>query len=416
MISKLKILDKFLNLLLVFLFPTQLAAHFWPSFALIFGIRVDYLAPAIYLTDILFLVVFIPWALRSIGKIIKDVKKNWVVLVLLLSVCFINIIFSQSREVSLIKWTRLIEMLFLGYYVLKRGDIFSIKNVERTLLYSLIFFGFLGLLQFINGHTTGNIFYIFGERYFSIFTPGIALVNLLGRNFLRIYSTFPHPNSLAGFFGVSILFLMFNISTEKKWLKIAGLLIILTTFVLTFSLSAYVGLGVCLLAYLISKRGLVGGKALNLFLIFVYVASFYLAVFARPLMESRINFSQSTEQRIELADTAGKIFSKNWVTGTGLNTFIIKGTSFAKEGSIVWFLQPVHNIYLLIFAESGVLGITLLYFLFSLLFKKSVKNTWSILIIIFILVTGLFDHYWFTIQQNLLIMSFFFGLSLREKV
>ena len=49
-------LDKVYHLLFqifIFLLPTQLAYHFWPNWALVYGIRVDYLAPAVYLTDIL---------------------------------------------------------------------------------------------------------------------------------------------------------------------------------------------------------------------------------------------------------------------------------------------------------------------------------------------------------------------------
>ncbi|MEK7497805.1 MAG: hypothetical protein AAB656_02715, partial [Patescibacteria group bacterium] len=43
----------FLFGLLVILLPTQIALHIWPDWALVQGIRVDYLAPAIYLTDII---------------------------------------------------------------------------------------------------------------------------------------------------------------------------------------------------------------------------------------------------------------------------------------------------------------------------------------------------------------------------
>jgi len=41
--------------------PTQLALHFWPSWAHVFGIRVDYLAPTLYLTDLLLIVLIITW-------------------------------------------------------------------------------------------------------------------------------------------------------------------------------------------------------------------------------------------------------------------------------------------------------------------------------------------------------------------
>ena len=49
--------ERYLVNLFVFLIPTQLALHFWLPGSFVFGIRVDYLAPSIYLTDILFVLI-----------------------------------------------------------------------------------------------------------------------------------------------------------------------------------------------------------------------------------------------------------------------------------------------------------------------------------------------------------------------
>lgn len=417
MTDKFKSLDKFLNSLLLFLFPSQLALHFWPNFSLVFGIRVDYLSPAIYLTDILFITLFIWWLARSGKVILKDLIRNKMFLIMLLTVIILNIAASANHVVSLIKWVKIIEFLALGYYVYKRRDIFNLKKVARIFFYSLLFFCLVGLLQFINGKTSGQIFYLLGERSFSIYTPGIALANIFGKIFLRPYSTFPHPNSLAGFLGVSLLFLLPNLTFKNKWIKIAGLSLIFTMFILTFSLSAYIGLLVCLLFYLISRKRNITQKHFVIILISIFLASLCLSLFSKTLLIKNPNLPQSFSQRLELADVAGNIFSGNWTVGTGLNTFIVKEIDYAGYISNVWFLQPVHNIYLLIFTEGGVLGIVLLTLLFYKLFDVCVKsdNKWGSLIVLFILVTGLFDHYWFTIQQNLLITSFFFGLILRQK-
>lgn len=418
MISKSKLLDKYLNLLLIFLFPAQLALHFWPGSAFIFGIRVDYLSPAIYLTDVLFVLLFVLWFIKTRTKVTTDLKKNRYFLAIFLLFLILNLVVSQSFPVSLFKWLKIIEFIALGYYFKERRDIFTISNIASTIFYSLLFFSFIGLLQYINGKTSGNLFYLLGERSFSIFTPGIALVNILGRNFLRVYSTFPHPNSFAGFLGVSIIFLTLNRFTKNSLIKIVGLAIMFLTFVLTFSLSAYIGIAVCLCFYLLFRKFIFRKTIYNLLLIFVLLASLYLSFFSRPMLNSKVDFSQSVGQRLELANISGKIFSENWLTGTGLNTFIIKEISFAASEKGVWILQPVHNIYLLIFTETGISGIILLCFLLSRLFTKHIysKNIWGFLIIVFVLVTGLFDHYWFTIQQNMLLLSLFSGISFREKI
>jgi hypothetical protein len=59
----------FLTLLL--LLPTQLGLHFWPQWASVFGMRVDYLSPTIYLTDI---IIFLLAIIAAIEK--KEIFKK----------------------------------------------------------------------------------------------------------------------------------------------------------------------------------------------------------------------------------------------------------------------------------------------------------------------------------------------------
>jgi hypothetical protein len=54
-----------------------------------------------------------------------------------------------------------------------------------------------------------------GERYFTISTPGIAKVAMQGKEILRAYGTFSHPNSLAGFYLLQYVFILY----EKRFNK-----------------------------------------------------------------------------------------------------------------------------------------------------------------------------------------------------
>lgn len=418
MISKFKLLENYLNLLLLFLFPTQLALHFWPPTAFVFGIRVDYLAPTIYLTDILFVFLFIPWFIKSRNRVLLDIKKVTPFILLFLSVAIINTIFSISPLISLAKWIKILELITLGYYVNKRKEIFTSNNISRVLFFSLVVFSGIGIIQFIRGETLGRVLYYLGERSFSIFTPGTALVNILGRNFLRAYSTFPHPNALAGYIGASLIFLAFTYPKGNRGLKTAGILMILGALVLSFSLSAFVGAIIVLALYAIFKKHLFNRKIIIFSVILAFLLSFYFAVFSGPILSTNISFPQSVRERLELGNVSGRMFSQNWLIGSGLNTFIVKEVSFAGISGGVWLLQPVHNLYLLVLTETGILGMALFGLLITFLAKKIIesKNVWSMLILVFVLATGLFDHYWFTIQQNLLLLSLFLGLSFREKI
>ena len=86
---------------------------------------------------------------------------------------------------------------FFGVFIASQ----DFKNLRKKIYLplTLAVFGeaILAISQFIKGGTLG--LWILGERTFTISTPGIAKFDFYGREFLRPYATFPHPNVLAGF-------------------------------------------------------------------------------------------------------------------------------------------------------------------------------------------------------------------------
>jgi hypothetical protein len=80
-----------------------------------------------------------------------------------------------------------------------------------------------------------------------------------------------------------------------------------------------------------------------------------------------------------------------------------------------FFLQPVHNIFLLFLAETGVIigSISIIELTKLILLHKN--NIVFLACIFVIIITGMFDHYWLTLQQNMLVMGTVLGMSLNEK-
>ena len=357
--------EKIIACLLVFLIPTQLALHFWPSYAFVFGIRVDYLAPAVYLTDVLVFCLIIFWYVNDRKIFLLFLKNKRTVILLFFIFIFVNTFFSTNLWISL--W----------------------------------------VFQFFLGRTTG-LFYFLGERSFDLTTPGIALVEIFGRDYIRAYSTFPHPNSLAGFLGVIILLSIYEKPMlGKKWFL--AISIFLLCFLLTYSLSAFVSL---VLAILILK--IVSQKKMERkIVLFVCTLSLTLSLLLPILTRSfytHFNFlGKKYTERIDLAYISGNMISSRFLQGVGLNTYIVNVPKFEGIFTYSWILQPVHNIFLLVFSETGFLGLVL-YFLFFL----KLLRTKHFLIFLFILTTGLFDHYWITLQQNILLYTFVVGLSLKR--
>jgi hypothetical protein len=401
-----ELINKAIVYLLVFLLPSQLALHFWPSWAFVFGIRVDYLAPTVYLTDILvFTLIFVNI------KIYKEYSKY---LLWLFLFALFNIYFSTLPPVSLYKWVKIFEFVGLGIYFAK--SLVPTKDVIKVLIVSAVSFSLIGVCQFFLGRSIGAALYFLGERTFNTMTPGIALVNLFGQTFLRAYSTFSHPNSLAGFLGISLI-LFFN-TRSRHFYQTAGLVIVIAGFGLTFSLAASLAISFLLIAKLFIFKTKHFEKFVFVTLFLSFVISIASPLFSKNLLIYGKQFGQSYLQRVELSFLAGKMVSEKFLTGQGLNTFVINSPRLEGIMSHTWLLQPVHNIPLLVFSETGALGMLMLFVLFFRLLKKGylVGNTTLVIALMFVIITGSMDHYWFTLQQNMLLVSILLGLLARRMV
>lgn len=409
MIGRIKFLEKYLVILLLFLLPTQLAYHFWPSWSFVFGIRVDLLAPSIYLTDLLIMVI----AALNLGLVKKYKKYFYLILVF----AFLNSFFSALPLLSLYKWLKIIEFVFIAIYFAQVKTInFSI--VFNTIFYSLMFFSLIGIVQFAIGGTMGGIMYYLGERSFNQSTPGIALVSLNGVEYMRTYSTFSHPNSLAGFLGAGVLFILLSNKLKKNLFNIFGLLIILVCFVLSFSLSGYLGIFFVFSFYLFSFSKRFFFKLVNILFFTFILSSLFLPSISPWVLNNFSTIGQNIVQRLDLAYISGKVISGNYLIGQGLGSFIANIPTYKGVFTYSWLLQPVHNIFLLIFSEIGIFGLLAFYFLVNKTLKTLAKyeKLYLFLPLMFLLFTGLFDHYTLTLQQNMLLFSIFIGISFNGRI
>ncbi len=397
--------------LFVFLLPTQLAYHFWPQWAFIFGIRVDYFAPAIYLTDALFLLVLIlSVATKKITLEFKTKDFYWALLVAVF--VFLNVALASSPPLALMKAARLLELFLVFLFIKRTKKINFEKDFLKPLFYSAATFSIVGVLQFLKGGTLGGPLYFLGERTFSVLTPGISLAKIFGQDFLRPYSTFAHPNSLAGYLGV-VLILCF---TYKKLFSKVALLIIAIGILLSSSLEAFLSLAATFLIFYFFKNKPKIIKKISE-LIFPAAILFSFAIALMPLRKETAVFSDSLVKRVELASVSLQMVKENPLLGVGLNNFIFNLPRFSKEPAVSWFLQPVHNIYLLALSEAGAVGLFGLVFVLKRSLTASIKNkSFGIyLSLCFILLIGTMDHYFLTLQQNLLLFSLILGYSQRHE-
>lgn len=365
---------------LIFFLPTQLGKHFWFDFSYVLGLRLDYLSPTIYLTDILVLLILILWLFEK--KI--NFKLNGYLLfiiIYLLANCFL----ATNRWVAFYKFLRILELFFLGLFVAKKK--FTRQLLPAALSLAIIYSSLLAIGQFFCQSSLGGWFYWLGERYFNVSTPGIAKFSWQGRLFLRPYATFSHPNSLAGFLLVALILVIGKLGFWR-WPVLA---LAAAAIFLSFSRTVWLVGGLMMVFYFVLRRTNAARRALHSSSIFwLTSASFW--------------------QRWDLIKAAWEMIKNKPFLGIGLGNFVVRLPDFSSAAVLAYWFQPVHNIFLLVAAETGLIGLMIF---FGFIFK-TLRHSFSPALLV-ILLTGLFDHYWLTLPQNQLLLAITLGLAWQSK-
>ena len=382
-------LEKFLIVLFLLFLPSQLAFHFWPAWSLVNGIRVDYLSPTIYLTDLIILSLFLASRLRV----------RIPIFIIIFSI--LNILVSSSPLVSLYKWLRVLEYLWLFKYLTQKHLALS----PWPLALSVIWTSALAWWQFFLQGSVGGLWYWLGERPLSVSTPLIAKVTLTIHNSLptlvmRPYATFPHPNALAGFLLVgSVILYSFYTSPLRpspiigegfrgRGMGLLAVLIALLTIPITFSRTVIV---LEMLILLIWLRPL-------LLKVFLLISSIYFLI-------STSGSVASIPDRLDLIRKSLFLIQKSPILGVGLGSFIPATMNYELITNN-YLYQPVHNIYLLLASELGLPAAMVIGYWLLVHGKKMLRtmNYELITAVAVIVITGAADHYWLTLHQNILLL------------
>ena len=399
--------ELFFSFLLILL-PTQLGFHFWPSWSLVLGRRIDYLSPTLYLTDILIFIILMCWYVKHRKKFsIFNFQFPILKTVFFLGFIFLYIFFAANRFVAIYSWMKVLEFVGLGIYIVKTKPKFS--SLLFPLSIAVFYSSVIAIAQFLFQHSIGGLFWFLGERTFFGMTPGIAQVPLcfFHQNncplFLRAYGTFPHPNVLGGFLAILLPLLIFNfqfsIFNKKNILFIVNIITIIVGFIaliLTFSRSAWV-VFVCGISYLVFQHK----KKLFPLLIFCAICFLF-------FIGTTFGFGdESVVVREQLNTAAIAMIKESPIVGNGLGNFLVQLPHVLVSREI-YFLQPVHNIYLVLLSETGSTGLAI--FLWCL--WKAVKHKTYRLSLVSCLLLGLADHYFLTLQQGQVLFTIILSLSL----
>lgn len=383
----------FLFFLFAFLLPSQLGKHFFLPFSFASGIRIDYMAPTLYMTDLLALLLI---AFRFRDALEKFRRKQVILLLILVA---LSGAFAVSIPLFLYRYLKLIEVIAL-ISVFKNGFPRFEKQVVAGLALSVFLQAPLAIGQLLTRHSLQGAWYLLGERAMTLSTPSIAKASLMGNEILRPYGSFSHPNSMAGFFLLVFAFFLLNGRIKNLYLKYAVLGASSLIILFSFSKNA-------IIAYLLITAWGMFRKKIKCRICLIS-ALFVPLVLASVFLMAKTD-PASFEKRFTLIAQSLRIIAHDPLTGTGLGNYLLASQTFPMKYPY-FFLQPVHNIFLLLMAETGIPAFLAgLYFLWkrvgSYLREPIAIGVWGA-----VALTGMSDHYWITLQQNMLLCATLSGI------
>lgn len=236
------------------------------------------------------------------------------------------------------------------------------KHILILLLIMGLVQSFLGLAQYITGGKLGLTMFGEAERSYFEMRTGAEYVS-------RVAGTLGHPNKLAVFLN---LLLQLNIALlfwaeswhQRKWLWVT-LGVMGITMVLTYSRGGWLGLALggavtlfwCLLRIL-------GRRTLSMILVAVVIlAVAFAAVATVPSLRKRLfedDYGTAALRGPMSLVAVNTIIHHPWL-GVGLNNYTAENKRYDTTASGVsyTFPKPVHNEFLLIGAEQGIITLAL---------------------------------------------------------
>jgi O-antigen ligase len=408
-------LHKKLFNLLIFLIPLNLGKHFIMNVSYVKGLLIDYLIPTIYLQDIIVLLIIGLYiydyfnkskgTLKSLLQSVFNKRLLWPSLFIF--AVFLSTLVSTIFVISVYGFVRLFLYYLLFLYIVNTLDLKKdLSNILKMFVTSMALVSVLGLFQlFLHGSVFNNYLF-FGEQPYSFSTKGISLENVFGYTVVPAYGLFRHPNIFGGLLSLCLLVVYSKLNISKGYTFL--FLLLASALLVTFSwlsMATFV-VSVILYSYFISKD--INKKYLTVALTILLVL-FSVA----PLVASNFSFLSSNVsllRRTNLLSGSFDLLRNNLMYGVGINTFTNYIGSYLFDMGAIRFDQPVHNMYVLILSETGVIAFVLFLFFIVSSVYKSLKEPLLAILLFQMLLLACFDHYFWTIHQPQLLFWIILGL------
>lgn len=465
-------IEKIIFYIFIFLLPFQIG-RFVFSFAPLNSSF--YHQVFIYLSDVLIvsLLWFCGWRVwnddQERSSCLSAIKKDFL-LILFFAISGLSIFVAGNKGLAIFHFIKLTEFILFYFYIRQNFKYFDIKKFSWIFISAALLQIFIAGLQFYFQQSVGLKY--LGESPLSPLIAGVAKIDENSFKLIRSYGTFPHPNILAAFLIFAALMTHYIAANDalsnasffcrmrhKKYAALMTHSVILSAILLglflTFSkiaLASFVVIAILFIfLYLFCHSRLpscchsrengnldsinssldprlreddrkeCGDSNIRysdickiFFITFIIFTSLFIIfnkeIFARFLEE------QSVSQRIFYSNIAQKAISDNPLFGVGVGNFI---NYFYNIYPALpdWQYQPVHNLFLLITSETGIISGLLFIAFIAISIYRFLKNKnrqlfdWTIFFIfINFLILANFDHYFWTLQQGQILFWLILGI------
>lgn len=410
----------------------------------------------IYVTDILFVItvgIWIAWMIKQPKEIPWFAKTRHPILFipfLLFLYVLASKFWAPDPQLSGYSLYRLLQMMTV-YVMLVTAPI-RMRQIILAVIAGGVLQSVVAIQQFVLQTIHANTYLGVAEQL--VYEPGVSVVEVGGQRWVRAYGTVPHPNILAGYLSIALLFTcgwyldlyrtMDEFFKTKKHTKkdlqayriqiigaLSAFIFITVAFLFTFSRSAWLVFAIgwvtlrlfqLRLAKTKRERWFVAMGAGKLLIVGAIILAMLSALIG-PLWASRIQDDsrtgvKSTNERAELIDQAQTIIAQHPLRGSGVGSYIHKARQVSDYEHELQY-QPVHNTWLLMWAELGVVvAIPFMLFVVFLLWVvkdlvgKQKMNTEQILFSVTIVMMGIsfyFEHFWWSLPVGLLLATVALG-------
>lgn len=422
----LKQLTELFLLIFVFLLPWQTKLILRPAVS-------NFNEISLYVSHLVLLLALICFFVYQLSK--RSSKKTtppiWYFLVILEISILISFFFAPDSLLAAHRY-----FIFLGglglFYLLREGldrNAYQESCLSRTralyiFLTSIFLHSVLGIWQFLSQKT-------FASKYLGIAshdpqTLGVSVVETATGRWLRAYGGLDHPNILGGVLVFALLFTAFLLARKKiinSQIHVWGLLLLffsyfvsLAALFFSFSRAAWLAFIVGMICLLINIMKHEDRWVLMRFLAvsFFSIILFVLAIFPyRELVFTRLDAStrlerSSIHERVDYLSDAEAMIKKNPLFGIGIGNYVQEAALNGRPDN--YYNQPVHNAFILVFAESGLFAFLGLILFLSFLARDSRKQSFSLAVVVAMVILMMFDHWLLSLPFGILFFFFVLGL------